>query len=429
MKKTIRIPHTGLRLVSAAVALAAMSGCFLFESGEDNGDGYIYEPVTLNDAPVVAVSVSSTRVLLDETVSVSGEGSYDPEGSGITYRWEFVVRPEGSIAAVSGADQMVASFVADVAGEYQIRLTVSDGDLSSSGTEWVRAYPLPTITGLDPTSGVAGTVVKIIGTDISWDFLEDAVFFNGVEATVTGLTSTWLVMAAPASTTGPVVLSTMGHTVEGPIFVYEDDEPQFGVNLLGNPSFETAPLIGWLPDVAGVWQGDVTQSVGADDTDAAADGITPVAGDRMLKFVSSTVGAASPQWNSSETFQIVDLRRFDTEIAEGDVVIDAEAQFNRVTGDAETDARFGLVVRAYAGNPDTFHDQWRAVAHLAHEAVAVIHDQPGTWVQRALEMTLPAETGFVLVWLTAIEDVVNDGEAPEFDGHFADAARLVVRQP
>ncbi len=135
MKKTIRIPHTGLRLVSAAVALAAMSGCFLFESGEDNGDGYIYEPVTLNDAPVVAVSVSSTRVLLDETVSLSGEGSYDPEGSGITYRWEFVVRPEGSIAAVSGADQMVASFVADVAGEYQIRLTVSDGDLSSSGTE------------------------------------------------------------------------------------------------------------------------------------------------------------------------------------------------------------------------------------------------------------------------------------------------------
>ncbi len=43
-------------------------------------------------------------------------------------------------------------------------------------------------------------------------------------------------------------------------------------------------------------------------------------------------------------------------------------------------------------------------------------------------MVLPVETDFVLVAVNANENVVNDAGPPEFDGHFADAATLILRQ-
>jgi hypothetical protein len=408
--------------------LIAPSGCFLFETDEAD-DGYIFEPTSLNSAPVALVSNAPHRTLLGEAVSLSGEESYDPEGTAISYRWDFQSRPAESAATLAGADQMVVSFVADVTGPYTVRLTVSDGELSASTTASLVATPLPTVTALEPNHGTAGTVVKIVGMDFQWDFSEDAVYFNGVEAVVTGFTPTWLIMAAPTSTTGPVELVTMGHTVMGPVFTYDDDTPQFGVNLMANPSFESATLVGSLPDDAGYWQGDVTESVDASDPDASAAGITPADGQRMLKFIATTVGAASPQWTNSELFQSVDLQAFAADIAAGDVVIEIAAKFNRVVGDAETDTRFAVVAQAYSGDPSTLLDQWRNGQSLAQRSVGVTHDQPGTWLPASFDMTLPAQTGFVLVWLAAVEDIVNDGTAPEYDGHFADAASLIVRQP
>ena len=62
MKKTIRSSHPGLQFTRAAMTLAVMSGCFLFDSSSDPGDDYIYEPVSLNEAPVVVVSISSSLV-------------------------------------------------------------------------------------------------------------------------------------------------------------------------------------------------------------------------------------------------------------------------------------------------------------------------------------------------------------------------------
>jgi hypothetical protein len=407
------------------------SGCWLL-GGDDgyDGDDYIYEPLSVNSAPVAVISDSPSRVLVGGAATLSGEESYDPDGASLTYQWDFSSRPDGSTATLVNADQVVVSFTADVSGEYEVRLTVSDCQASGSITEAVACRPLPTVTALEPPSGPAGTVVRIVGTDFYWDFVEDAVFFNGVEATVTGWTETWLIMAAPeGGTTGPVELLTMGQMVVGPVYTYGDAAPQFGENLVANPSFEEGTAVGWLVDGPGYWQGDVTASVGADDAQAIVDGITPLGGDKMLKFVSSTVGAPSPQWNSSELFQIVDLRSFGSAIAAGNVIVDAGVAFNRVAGDAETDTRFALVVRAYAGDPTTLKDQWLAGEYLTQEAVALIHDQPGTWIRSGLEMTLPAGTQFVLVWLTAVENVTNDGVAPEYDGHFADMVSLSVRAP
>ena len=56
------------------------------------------------------------------------------------------------------------------------------------------------------------------------------------------------------------------------------------------------------------------------------------------------------------------------------------------------------------------------------------HTVVGLNVPAEVGMVLPPETDFVLVAVNAGENVVNDPDAPEFDGHFADAATLILRQ-
>ena len=56
----------------------------------------------------------------------------DPDGDlVIAYHWIIVSRPDGSTATLSDSQIVDPSFVADLAGEYSIELTVSDWELES----------------------------------------------------------------------------------------------------------------------------------------------------------------------------------------------------------------------------------------------------------------------------------------------------------
>ena len=70
----------------------------------------------------------------DDTVTLDGRASYDPEGQDITYTWELVSVPNGSsltTADLSGADSGSPEFTWDEVGLYTARLVVVDGALSS----------------------------------------------------------------------------------------------------------------------------------------------------------------------------------------------------------------------------------------------------------------------------------------------------------
>ncbi|MEQ9441250.1 MAG: IPT/TIG domain-containing protein [Cyclobacteriaceae bacterium] len=77
----------------------------------------------------------------------------------------------------------------------------------------------PTITTINPTSGIIGTEVTIIGSNFSSTTGENTVTFNGITATVTSASSTQLVVEVPENaTTGAVAVVVNDQRVEGPTF-------------------------------------------------------------------------------------------------------------------------------------------------------------------------------------------------------------------
>ena len=83
-----------------------------------------------NAAPVARVS-QSQEVATGATVSLDGGASSDANGDALQFAWTFLSRPAGSSALLVADHTATPTFVADVAGAYQVQLIVSDGKLSS----------------------------------------------------------------------------------------------------------------------------------------------------------------------------------------------------------------------------------------------------------------------------------------------------------
>jgi MYXO-CTERM domain-containing protein len=96
--------------------------------------------VTSENSGPVANAGSDQTVTTGDTVSVNGSGSSDPEGDTLAFVWTLSSRPGGSVAALSAPSTPNPTFVADVVGNYELSLTVSDGTgYSAPDTIRVRA--------------------------------------------------------------------------------------------------------------------------------------------------------------------------------------------------------------------------------------------------------------------------------------------------
>ncbi len=88
--------------------------------------------ITCENQPPVASAGADREGSRGVALSISGAASHDPDGDPISYAWTLVSRPIGSAAALSGVATAAASITPDVFGTYVVRLTVSDGALSSA---------------------------------------------------------------------------------------------------------------------------------------------------------------------------------------------------------------------------------------------------------------------------------------------------------
>ena len=97
-------------------------------------------------------------VSVNDTVTLDGSGSSDPDGDALAFLWSIVSTPDGSAAMLSDPTAVMPSFVADLAGIYVVQLIVNDGTLASApDTVMITATMLPQ-TGIplicgDLTSG------------------------------------------------------------------------------------------------------------------------------------------------------------------------------------------------------------------------------------------------------------------------------------
>jgi PKD repeat protein len=106
--------------------------------------GFTSKVVTTQDhSPVASFSSSSTSALAGVSISFNGTTSYDPDGSVVSWSWNF---DDGSSPGVGST----TSHVFTAAGKYNVTLTVTD---NSGGTGTTTS--LITITGVAPVISIS----------------------------------------------------------------------------------------------------------------------------------------------------------------------------------------------------------------------------------------------------------------------------------
>jgi hypothetical protein len=120
---------------------------------------------TFNTAPVADAGPDQALLFLNTVVQLNGTRSYDDEGDPFFYEWAFVQQPPGSLAILNSAATGTPTFVADVYGEYVIRLTVTDifGAVSAPDTVTV------SFANVKPVANAGGNQAVVVGQTVLLD--------------------------------------------------------------------------------------------------------------------------------------------------------------------------------------------------------------------------------------------------------------------
>ncbi len=170
----------------AWLALVAMVGC---------AADFDVEPEDHRARPLARPGPGSTY-LVGATVTLDGTASLDLDGAIVAYQWSFDSLPLDSETDFADKNAATTTFVADVAGSYQIDLVVSDTDgLKDAARTWVLAF-LPQLAvdaGADQAVS-ARTAVSLSGS---------VTVETGFSATVE-----WSIVSKPATSTATLGTTT-----------------------------------------------------------------------------------------------------------------------------------------------------------------------------------------------------------------------------
>lgn len=199
----------------------------------------------------------------------------------------------------------------------------------------------------------------------------------------------------------------------------------WAANLVINPGFETREPIGnGLPSTYGDWNGNRSSIVTSDN------GITPRSGQRMLRIEGTSYsGDGAGASVGGNVVQIIDVSQWAAQIATGRVLLTVSAYFNRIGGDGQTDTEFGVDIFAFSDSPANYPSHGFS-GYLRRQTNTFWSDaNTSTWQQLSTTAVLPAGTTYVVIGVTAAENVFNDLSYPEFDGHYADDVDVTIDAP
>lgn len=114
-------------ILGAVGAVSLLSGC-------DNDNRLVGIP--LDNEPPIASMNGATEYSPLETALFDGSASHDVDGEIVGWQWEVLDRPQGSSSSLVPFDGgRRAEFFVDLAGDYTVRLTVTDDGGASDATE------------------------------------------------------------------------------------------------------------------------------------------------------------------------------------------------------------------------------------------------------------------------------------------------------
>jgi YD repeat-containing protein len=162
--------------------------------------------------PLAITSVSPTEGPTGTLVTIAGTGfSTVAAANTVTFN--------GAAATITLAtDKQLIATVPSSATTGPVKISVGGKEVTGSVFTVTQPSSL-TVTGINPSSGLAGTEVTLTGTAFSTTAAQNIVKFNGVAAVVKSATATQLVVTVPASaTTGTVSVQVGDKTVTASMF-------------------------------------------------------------------------------------------------------------------------------------------------------------------------------------------------------------------
>jgi hypothetical protein len=111
----------------------------------------------LNRQPIANAGEDLTG-LVDVETTLDGSGSADIDGDSLTYNWSLIESPEGSSATLTDADLISPLLTPDIAGNYQVSLTVSDAEFTSN-TDVVNI----STNNRTPVADAGGNIFIVVG--------------------------------------------------------------------------------------------------------------------------------------------------------------------------------------------------------------------------------------------------------------------------
>ena len=159
------------------------------------GCGKKEETGEVNNAPTADAGINQTYSS-NSPVSLSGTGSFDPDGDPMAYDWSFESVPATSGLlemespfTINGEGEATTSFTPDVEGTYVVSLVVTDGlglsSLPDRVIVTINSGDAPIAEAGDEQSVEVGATVSLDGTS-SFDLLGRDLSYNWAFARVPG---------------------------------------------------------------------------------------------------------------------------------------------------------------------------------------------------------------------------------------------------
>ena len=190
----------------------------------------------------------------------------------------------------------------------------------------------------------------------------------------------------------------------------------------GFESNANLPALG-IPSGAGVWGGDFSRIVGAEN------GITPKQGVRMLRILRSDNERSRKNEHSyvGEVAQVIDLRPLRAAMQGAEQWVELSAQFNSIGMGREGKSEFAVKAAAFQGDIGDAPRLWEdheASGSRSNRSVEADPD-PRTWQRVATPLVVPANADFLVVECAVVfKSPTQEPGATEFPGHYVDQVEI-----